>query len=256
MGAMEYFNIGQQMAGTNSLGDAIRGVLTMHNDLTKAAGGEMFKSAQPLARAQVAETQAKTGYYNEQASSLARGDYSDWYKNGKVVPEGTPGAKLITFQGKTGKATEFPGQDNSSRDMTREKAVTMATSEADNNPQTATPGPRRDKFINDRTTQLEGILGGGAITTQTPPPPKPGFLNQIFNGPGQAIGNQMPVPQNMTPYAANKAGMPQYAAPVQPPANNVTGSAQPTVFNTTYDADNSGLPSGTIVMVGGRRYKI
>jgi hypothetical protein len=228
MGVMEAYQIGQETAPTASIGQAIRQVLDLHNKMTESSGMEMFKSAQPGARAN-AEQSLAAADYSRSGADVNR-QLLEQMKAGVTFVEGedpTTGKKRMYPVAPKGLNIETGGQGSTNdRNMTREKAVTMATAEADKNPQTATPGPRRDQFINSRTTQIEGILGGGAITTQTPPPPKPGFLNQLFNGPGQAMGNQIPVPQNMTPYAANKAGMPQYAA-TQPTRTQTGMTASP-----------------------------
>ena len=265
---MNWFQVGMANAPMAGLGHAIKGLLAQHDELTKLAGGRAFESMMPKERAQ-------TEYYTQLAESIKTGGHWGAILNGQEVPIGTPGAENYYFPAKGGTPvkTDRPltGQDKAQAEMDRlrelvEKGVL--------NPEEATAAAKASQYVRGKTesgfgeqfdtavlpprgSEYQWKVGGGFAPTPTGLGVASTALGRAFGGGG---GTNI-----LTPYAQRKIQetgvMNQFrAAPI---GGGRVSAATPTTtagmgqfnkpttqqFNSTEEADRSGLPAGTIVMV-------
>lgn len=202
---MSWFQIGQATAPTAGLGNAIRGVLDLHNKFAIAAGGKAFEAMMP-------SEQAKTNLYNAQSSfyrGFGGGGEGEW----TIDP--FTNMPTRTTRTKSGPKTE-------TADTGRAAAIKAWLDQNPDgipNPITATVDEvqKFNNFIqNWQTTMTQGRLEGGVVS-------KPSMWNNLGN-----LGRGI-----MSKFQPAKA-----------------------TFNSYEEAINSGLPTGTIVTIGGKQYRL
>ena len=238
---MDWFNIGTQTGPAAGIGGAIRGILDLHTKLAETAGAQMIKSASPL-------EQAHTKYYNSAADNPFM----------QMVNSGASGDAVTNIMDKY-----ETGLNSKGKPVLVKKAVPSDTDEkrtafnqlieAVNNGQIDETKATEMWNTKYPEVSLESGSGFGNEWQKSAIPPVTVSPWSRLN-PGSKY-RDMPIGAKVnarTGKVLDNFQAPQ-TAPVAP--QQVSQQAQQ-VFNTPQEADSSGLPAGSIVMVGGRRYQI
>lgn len=225
----DWFDIGKATAPTASIGRAISGVLDLHNKMTQGAGQTYAGTLTPESKARTGLIGAQTDWYNRDKGKEAKvdkmklSDLNALFEFAGIPKENIPGI-VSDLQDPRARA-----------DLMKPRSLVGQVADV------ATLGPTRYEKAR---PALENPDLMSAVNR---------FQTQFSGGPaGRGAMDQFTLPQTGSrPSGPMGQGMIAGGAPgMQSPMGGQRS------FNTPEEADMSGLPRGTIVMVQGRRYQI